>query len=294
MKSYFRPIFLAALATMGGATAAFAQQSNAPAAKPVEQKPAETKPAEAKAAVPVKAPKVSVNGVTIPEHRFDLMLKQAMSQGQQQTPELMNNIKETLIRGEMVAQEAAKAGLDKTPDVQSRMDMFRQQILYAAYLQEYIKKNPITEEKIKAEYDSKIKSVGEKEYKAQHVLVEKEAEAKDIIAQLKKGGDFAKLAKEKSKDTGSKENGGKLDWSTPNMFVKEFSDAMAKLKKGDYTAEPVKTQFGYHVIKLEDARAAKAPPYDEVKERIRQNQTQEAANKVLQELRAKAKVEEKP
>lgn len=248
----------------------------------------------AKPAFTGKAPKITVNGKEIPPHRYEWMMRRALSQGQQDSPELQKNIKESLIRSELVAQEASKLGLEKHPEVTTQLDMARQQLLGAVYVQDYLKKNPIKDEALKNEYNNKVKEAGDKEYKAQHILVQKEEEAKDIIAQLKKGGDFGKLAKEKSTDTGSKESGGALEWTMPASYVKEFGEAMTKLKKGEYTQTPVKTQFGYHVIKLEDTRPLKAPSFDEVKERIRQEQSQTTVKKMIEELRAKAKIEEKP
>jgi peptidyl-prolyl cis-trans isomerase C len=265
----------------------------APAGQPQAAAPAGQAQAavEAKpAAAPIKPVKITVNGVEIPASRFDLLAKQAQQQGQGAAPDLQNNIKDNLIKSEVVAQEAVKAGFDKNPEVASQLDLIKQQLLVRAYIQNFIKNNPVKDETLKAEYDAKK---GDKEYKVQHILVETEKEAKDLIAQIKKGGDFDKLAKEKSKDAGSKEQGGKLDWSQPASFVKPFSDAMQKLKKGEMTQAPVKSQFGFHVIKLEDSRPAQVPPFDEVKDRIRQNQTQEQINKMVEGLRSKAKVEEK-
>lgn len=283
--------FLAALAMATAlATGAQAQQ---PASKPVEAgKPVDMgKPAEA--AAPVKPPKIMVNGVAIPASRFDLMTKAQMSRGQADSPDLQKNVKAALIRGEVVYQEALKAGLDKDPAYTAQIDLIRQQLLFRTFIENWMKNNPVKDEALKAEYNSKLKEMGEKEYKAQHILVETEDEAKQIIAQIKKGGDFAKIAKEKSKDTGSKENGGDLGWNAPGGFVKPFSDAMVALKKGELSAQPVKSQFGFHVIKLEDSRAAKPPPFEEVKERIRQAQQQAALEKYLGDLQTKAKVDEK-
>ena len=263
------------------AAAAYAQQNGKPNAKP-EAKPVAAKPG-----------KVSVNGVQIPLSRFELLAKQATAQGQSDGPELQANIKENLIKSEIVSQEAIKAGLDKNPEVLNQLDLLKQNLLVRAYVQNFVKSNPIKEDTLKAEYDKVKSEVGDKEYKIQHILVEDEKQAKDIIAQIKKGGDFDKLAKEKSKDAGSKDAGGKLDWTTPASFVKPFSDALLKLKKGEYTQDPVKSPYGFHVIKLEDSRALKAPQYEEVKEKIRQNQQQNQLNKMLADLRAKAKVEEK-
>ena len=166
----------------------------------------------------------------------------------------------------VIAEEAVKKGLDKTPEVTEKLEVIKQSILANAYVQDYIKNNPVTEEAMKAEYERIKATITGTEYKARHILVEKEAEAKDIIAKLKKDASaFAKLAMEKSKDTGSKVRGGDLGWFDVSRMVPEFGAAVSKLEKGAITQEPVKTQFGYHVIQLEDSRPVEAPPFDEVK-----------------------------
>ena len=253
----------------------------------------DAKPAAAPAAAPAKPMKITVNGTTIPASRFQILTQQATGQGQPDSPQLQAQIKDNLVKGEIVAQEAIKAGLDKSPEIMDQLDLVKHQLLVRAYVADFMKKNPIKDEALKAEYNKAKSAEGDKEYKAQHILVEDEKEAKDLIAQIKKGASFDKLAKEKSKDAGSKEQGGKLEWTMPTNFVKPFSDAMVKLKKGDMTAEPVKTPYGYHIIKLEDTRAAKVPGFDEVKDKIRQNQQQALITKMLDDLRAKAKVDEK-
>lgn len=253
----------------------------------------DSKPAAAPAAAPAKPVKITVNGATIPASRFQILTQQAAGQGQPDSPQLQAQIKDNLVKGEIVAQEAIKAGLDKSPEIMEQLDLVKHQLLVRAYVADYMKKNPIKDEALKAEYNKAKSAEGDKEYKAQHILVEGEKEAKDLIAQIKKGASFDKLAKEKSKDAGSKDQGGKLEWTMPTNFVKPFSDAMVKLKKGDMTAEPVKTPYGYHIIKLEDTRAAKVPGFDEVKDKIRQSQQQALITKMLDDLRAKAKVEEK-
>ena len=250
-------------------------------------------PAPAAAPAAAKPVKITVNGVTIPASRFAIMTQQAAGQGQADNPQVQSQIKDNLIKGEIVAQEAVKAGLDKSPEIMDQLDFVKQQLLVRAYVSDYMKKNPIKDEALKAEYNKAKSAEGDKEYKAQHILVEDEKEAKDLIAQIKKGGNFDKLAKEKSKDAGSKEQGGKLEWTMPANFVKPFSEAMVKLKKGEMTQEPVKTSYGYHIIKLEDTRGAKVPTFDEVKEKIRQSQQQAMMTKMLDDLRAKAKVDEK-
>ncbi len=250
-------------------------------------------PAPAAAPAAAKPVKITVNGVTIPASRFAIMTQQAAGQGQADNPQVQSQIKDNLIKGEIVAQEAVKAGLDKSPEIMDQLDFVKQQLLVRAYVADYMKKNPIKDEALKAEYNKAKSAEGDKEYKAQHILVDDEKEAKDLIAQIKKGGNFDKLAKEKSKDAGSKEQGGKLEWTMPANFVKPFSEAMVKLKKGEMTQEPVKTSYGYHIIKLEDTRGAKVPTFDEVKEKIRQSQQQAMMTKMLDDLRAKAKVDEK-
>ncbi|MHB1619246.1 MAG: peptidylprolyl isomerase [Sulfuricella sp.] len=233
----------------------------------------------------------TVNGTPISQARFNFLLKQAQQQGQPDSPEVRKNLREKLITEEIVAQEAIKKGMDKLADVKTQIDLARQAILIRTYLQDYIKNNPIGDDALKAEYN-KIKSqMGDKEYHVRHILVATEAEAKDIIAKLKKGEKFEKLA-EKSIDPGSKAKGGDLGWAAPANFVPEFSAAMMKLQKGQYTTEPVKSQFGWHVIQLEDTRAMKTPSFDEVKQNLRQRAQQQQIDKMITDLRAKAKVEE--
>ncbi|MHB1592450.1 MAG: peptidylprolyl isomerase [Sulfuricella sp.] len=233
----------------------------------------------------------TVNGTPISQSRFNFLLKQAQQQGQPDSPEVRKNLREKLITEEIVAQEAIKKGMDKLADVKTQIDLARQAILIRTYLQDYIKNNPIGDDALKAEYN-KIKSqMGDKEYHVRHILVATEAEAKDIIAKLKKGEKFEKLA-EKSIDPGSKAKGGDLGWAAPANFVPEFSAAMMKLQKGQYTTEPVKSQFGWHVIQLEDTRAMKTPSFDEVKQNLRQRAQQQQIDKMITDLRAKAKVEE--
>src|SRR5262249_39256249 len=159
-----------------------------------------------------------------------------------------------------------------------------------AYIQDYMKANPITEDVMKREYENAKAQVGTKEYHAHHILVKQEDEAKQIIAQLKKGANFEKLAAEKSEDTGSKGRGGDLDWSPPARYVKPFGDALAKLKKGQVTDAPVQTQFGWHVIRLDDERPTKIPAYEDVKPNIQQQLQAQLVQKAIADLRAKAKI----
>jgi peptidyl-prolyl cis-trans isomerase C len=231
-----------------------------------------------------------VNGVAISQQHFDLLIKNLVAQGRPDTPELRDAIKQQMISRELMVQEAAKRGLDKSPETAARLSFSRQDVLSNAYIQEVLRANPITDDTVKKEYE-RIKAQSAKEFKTRHILVEKEDEAKDIIAQLKKGASFEKLAAEKSIDPGSKANGGDLDWSMPSRFVKPFGDAMAKLKKGQTTDTPVHTNFGWHVIRVDDERAAKLPGFDEAKAQLQQGLQNQAVEKAIADLRAKAKIE---
>lgn len=236
-----------------------------------------------------------VNGVVIPQSRMDMFVRDLTAQGRPDTPELRAAIKQELINRELLAQEAARRGLEKTPEIAAQIDIARQSVLARAVMQEAMRTSPVTEEVMRKEYERIKSQLGTREYKPRHILVEKEDEAKDIIAQIKKGASFEKLASEKSKDTGTKMRGGELDWTRPDSVVRPFADALARLKKGQLTDDPVQTQFGWHVIRLDDERALKVPGYDEVKGNIQaqlqQRQQQQAQGKILNDLRAKAKIE---
>ncbi|MGH8632579.1 MAG: peptidylprolyl isomerase, partial [Burkholderiales bacterium] len=233
-------------------------------------------------------PVAKVNGVTIPQSRADILIKEMAAQGRPDTPEMRDAIKQELINREIVAQEALKKGLDKKPEVAIQIDLQRQAVLINAYLQDYLKANPVTDDEVKKEYERVKESAGAREYKVRHILVESEDEAKQITAQLKKGASFEKLAGEKSKDQGSKGRGGDLDWATPARYVPAFGQAITKLKKGQVTDAPVQTQFGWHVIRVDDERPAKFPAFEEAKPQIEQQLRQQTVNKAFTDLRAKA------
>jgi peptidyl-prolyl cis-trans isomerase C len=234
-----------------------------------------------------------VNGVTIPPTRIEMMNKELTASGQPNTPERQQAVKEELINREVLVQAAQKRGLDKNAEVVAQMDMARQAVLVRALFESEVKANPITDADLQKQYEEFKKSMGENEYKIRHILVDKEDDAKAIIADLGKGADFAKLAKEKSKDPGSKDNGGDLDWGPTARYVKPFADAVMTLKKGQTTTAPVKTDFGYHVIRLDDVRPLKVPGFDELKEQFRQRAQQQQIQKLVMDLRSKAKVEER-
>lgn len=232
----------------------------------------------------------TVNGKPIKQSIYDYIVKDATARGQKVDDNVREIIINKLVSSELVYQEAQRTGLDKQADFLAKEELARRELLVNAFLQEYVKKNPISEADTKAAYEQYKKELGEKEYSARHILVSTEAEAKDLIAQLGKGGDFAKLAKEKSKDPGSKEKGGDLGWFSLGGMVKPFSDAVAKLQKGGVSTEPVQTQFGWHVIKLEDTRTTQAPAYDKVKDGLQKQLQQRQLEKLLTDLRAKAKI----
>ena len=231
-----------------------------------------------------------VNGVSIPQARIDLRVKAAAAQGQADSPELRKAIRDDMINLEVMVQEAAKLGLDKNADVIQQVELAKQSVLVGAFVQDYAKNHPISEDQLKQEYDKLKAKLGNKEYNTRHILVETEAEARDIIAQLGKKAKFEKLAA-KSKDTGSAAQGGSLGWAVPGNFVPEFANALLNLKKGEYTKVPVQSQFGWHVIKLDDTRELKAPPFEEVKAQLQQRLQQQSIKKAIDELRAKAKIE---
>ncbi len=232
---------------------------------------------------------VTVNGQAIPQNTYDAFVAEQKAQGAPDSPQLQNAVKEELIRRELLAQEAKKKGLDKKPEVQGQVELAKQAVLIRAYLTDLVRANPISEEKLKADYEAIKATLGTTEYHARHILVASEDEAKAIIAKLDKGEKFSELAKQ-SKDPGSKDNGGDLGWASPSSFVKPFSDALTKLKKGETTKTPVKTDFGYHVIQLEDTRPLTPPPYDQVKPQLQQRASQQLVEQQVKKLRDSAKV----
>jgi peptidyl-prolyl cis-trans isomerase C len=233
----------------------------------------------------------TVNGKAIPAAKVDQVVKQVVAQGKAtDSPQLRDAIKKDLIGREVLIQEADKQGIGTRPEVKNAIENARQSIIINAMLADYIKKNPVKDADITAEYNKYKGQVGDKEYHARHILVGTEEEAKAIIAKLKGGAKFEDLAKQ-SKDPGSANNGGDLDWASPANFVPEFSKAMTSLQKGAITETPVKTQYGFHVIKLEDTRAAKIPPLEEVKQQVAEQLQQRKLASFREQLMTKAKIQ---
>ncbi len=244
------------------------------------------------AALPAFAQNIAiVNGQAVPKARADALAAQVARSGRPVTPELAGQIREEVIAREIFVQEAQRRGIDAGDEYKSQMELARQTILIRELFADIQKKEPVTDEEVKAEYDKFVAANSGKEYRARHILVPTEAEAKAIVASLKKGGKFDEIAKKQSKDPGSGANGGDLDWATADNYVPEFSQAMIKLAKGQLSETPVKTQFGFHVIRLDDIREAKLPPFEQVKPQISQQLQQQKLTKFQDALRAKAKVE---
>ena len=232
-----------------------------------------------------------VNGKAVPKARLEALTQQFQSTGRPITPEVQDQMRQHLIALEVFSQEADKLGLSSSDDFKAQMELARQNVLANQLIKDFEKKNAITDDLLKAEYDKFAAANGGKEIKARHILVDKEADAVAIIASLKKGGKFEDIAKKRSKDTGSGAKGGDLDWANPTSYVPEFSAALLKLNKGQLTDTPVKTQFGYHIIRVDDTRDIKLPTFDEVKPQIADQMKQDKRGNFQRDLLGKAKVE---
>ena len=234
-----------------------------------------------------------VNGKPVPKSRVDTLLQQAARSGQQLPPGAEQQARDQVVLREIFAQEAEKRGIARSANYRAQMELARQSILIRELFEDYRAKNPVSDEAAKAEYDKFKAQAAGTEYRARHILVEKEDEAKSLIAQIKGGAKFEDLAKKHSKDPGSGERGGDLDFAKADSYVPEFSQAMVKLKKGEMTDTPVKSQFGFHIIKLEDTRDAQFPGFDEVKDQLKQRMEQAKLQEFQESLRKAAKTDYK-
>ncbi|MGQ0654257.1 MAG: peptidylprolyl isomerase [Betaproteobacteria bacterium] len=234
----------------------------------------------------------TVNGVAVPRARADFLMQQQQARGAQDNEQTRNMIRDELVNREVIAQEAQRTGIAKSPEVQAQLDLARQEVIVGAYLRDWVRRHPVSEADVQKEFERARAQTGEREYRARHILVENEDQAKNLIAELKKGGKFDELARKNSKDTGSAERGGDLDWNVPSAYDKQFADAMTKLDKGKLTDAPVRTRFGFHIIQLDDVRPVKFPALADVKPRIQQQLTQARIEGLIRELRSKAKVEQ--
>ena len=235
------------------------------------------------------APIAVVNGVPIPASRAELLMRETRANPKDKS--VRDAVREDLINRELIAQEAARTGYTKKPDVRAYLALMRQTLIVQQYVRYWEKNHPVSEAAIKETYDAAKAKAGDKQYKVRHILLDSKAAAEKVIEKLNKGAKFADLAKKDSKDAGTRESGGELDWMTPGGSLdKSFSDAMVKLGKGEYTKKPVHTRFGYHVIQVEDVRPLEFPPLEKVKPRIEQQLRQAQLRKLVHDLRAKAKI----
>ena len=264
---------------------AFAQQL--PTKEPAKAAAAPAKPA----AVPATGPVATVNGQAIPRQRFDAVLRQQTSRGAADSESLRAQVREALINNELLVQEANRSGVAKRAEVLQQVDLARQEVVANATVGEYLRTHPVSDAEIQKEYERAKAQTGEREYRARHILVANEDDAKSVLADLKKGGKFEEIAQKRSLDEGTRPRGGDLDWNVPANFDKAFSDAMVKLEKGKITETPVRTRFGYHVILLEDVRQVSFPKIEQVRPQIQQGLVSQRVETYLRELRAKAKIE---
>ena len=232
-----------------------------------------------------------VNGKPVPSARLNALKAQIEKSGRPVTDDMLGQIKDEIIAREIFMQEARKRGLDASEDYKNQLELARQTILIRELFADFQKKNPVTDAEIQAEYDKFVAANSGKEYRARHILVETEDQAKALIADIKKSGKFEELAKKNSKDPGSGANGGDLDWAGASSYVAEFSNAMVKLAKCEMTDEPVKSQFGWHIIRVDDVRDAQLPKFEEVKPQIAQQLQQQKMGKFQEDLRKKAKIQ---
>ncbi|MGA7779423.1 MAG: peptidylprolyl isomerase [Paraburkholderia sp.] len=244
------------------------------------------------AAAPAFAQNIAVvNGTPIPKARVDALVDQLVHQGQQDSPQLQAAVREELINREILMEEAARRGIPTRPDVKAQVAVAQQTVVLRALIEDFLKNNQPTDQEVKVRYDALTKEAGGKEYHLHHILVDNEQQAKDLIAKIKAGASFEDLAKQYSKDPGSGKNGGDLDWSDPKAYVPEFAAAAEKLQKGQMTDTPVHTQFGWHIIRLDDTRDITPPPLEQVRPQIVQQIQQEKLQAFEENLRKNAKIQ---
>ncbi|MCS6997290.1 MAG: peptidylprolyl isomerase [Casimicrobiaceae bacterium] len=281
MRPHIRLSTAALVAATVATTVAAQASAPAPARRPA---PTAAPPATA---APAPATK-SAEDELVSKAQFDLILQERLAQGHPDSPELRAALREELLNRELIVRAAKAKNLDKEALVRTQMQAASETVLIRAYLSEFFRSNPIPEEALRKEYETIRAGLGDKEYRARHILVEKREEAEAVIKQLQAGANFAEIAKAQSKDPGSRENGGDLDWAVPSNYVKPFADAMVALQKGKFTPQPVQTPFGYHVILLEDVRPAQIPAFEEVRAQLTQRLQQQALERHVEELRTKA------
>lgn len=243
------------------------------------------------AAAPAAGSLATVNGVAISRQRAEMIVRERTQLGTPDNEQLRTAVREELINREIIVQEANRIGMTKKAELQAELELVRQSYIVQAYLRDWVRQHPVSDAEVQKEYERAKVQTGDKEYRARHILVATESEAKSLIAELKKGSKFEELAQKSTTDEGTRPRGGDLDWNVPGVFDKAFGDAIVKLEKGQLTETPVRTRFGFHVIRLDDVRAVSFPPFDKVKPQIQQRLTQQRIEGMVRDLRTKAKVE---
>jgi peptidyl-prolyl cis-trans isomerase C len=233
----------------------------------------------------------TVNGKAIPQAYADALMAEQTAKGTPDSEELRGAVREELVRREILFQAAKKAGIDKKADVATQVELARQAVVIRAYLQDFVTTNEVTDADVRKAYDDMKARLGDTEYEVSHILVAEEPKARALIAKIKGGAKFEDIAKAESEDPGSKDKGGNLGWSSPGMYVPAFSEAMSKLKKGEMSADPVQSNFGFHIIRVNDTRKLDAPEFDKIAPQIKQRlQTQRLETHIMDQRKA-AKVE---
>jgi peptidyl-prolyl cis-trans isomerase C len=248
-------------------------------------------PAKAPAKPAATGPLATVNGVQIPRNRLDLVVRQQVARGAQDNDQLRAQVREALINNELLIQEANRSGIARKAEVLQQIDLTRQEVIANAMVAEYVRANPVADTDVQKEYERAKSQTGDKEYRARHILVATEDDAKSVLADLKKGGKFDEIAQKRSLDEGTRPKGGDLDWNVPSNFDKAFADATVKLEKGKMSEAPVRSRFGFHIIQLDDVRAVNFPPLAQVRQQIEQRLVGQKVDSLIRELRAKAKIE---
>ena len=248
-------------------------------------------PAKAPAKPAATGPVATVNGVQIPRQRLEMVVRQQTARGAQDNDRLRSQVREALINNELLIQEANRSGIAKKPEVLQQLDLSRQEVIANAVVAEHIRASPISDADIQKEYERARVQTGDREYKARHVLVSTEDDARNVLAELRKGAKFDEIAQKRSLDEGTRPKGGDLDWNVPSNFDKAFADALVKLEKGKMTDAPVRSRFGYHIIVLDDVRPVNFPPLAQVRQQIQQRLIGQRVEVFIRELRGKSKIE---
>lgn len=270
---------------------AFAQLPKEPAKAPAKDgKAAPAAPAAAPAAAQT-GPVATVNGTVIPRSRMDAVIRQQTQRGAQDNEQLRAQVREALINNELLLQEANRSGVARRADVQQLIDLNRQEVIANAQVAEYLKTNAVSDADVQKEYDRVKQQRGDREFKARHILVATEDDAKSVLADLKKGQKFDEIAQKRSLDEGTRPRGGDLDWNVPANYDKAFADAMVKLEKGKMTDAPVRSRFGFHIIQLDDVRSINYPPLQQVRQQLQQGLVGQKVEALIRDLRGKAKIE---